>query len=1185
MPPAAHYQQQAGTGQADPMFEKTDTNDQRRILLVTISLMIAVAVVVLAMTIWMLYRAGFNQRVEVLQAMVAEQVALIEAVARFNEKYVGEDFEGGADAATLSQIVDGFANAGGFGSSGEFVLGQRVADKIEFQSEFRFVEAGARKVVPFNTDRAAPMRRALSGERGWMIGPDYRGETVLAAFEPIPHLDLGLVAKLDIEEVNAPFRRAAMIALGIAILIVLVGGALILRIVRPIVSRIERIQERFRSLIESAPDPLIIVNESRQIQMVNRPAEVLFGYDREEIVGFPIERLMPERFRAGHPEKARSFFENPTARSLDTRLDLLGLTKEGREFPIEVSLSPIETEDGMLVASSVRDIAERREVEDRLRTLSKVFMEATDPIIIEDPDGRVVEMNHEAERAYGWSRAEMLGESIQRMVPSERHEQAAGLLARCKRGEDVRNIEGLRRDKHGKIIPVLVTLSLLKDEDGRLIGIASLAKDITEQKAAERNLRQLNADAERQRKIETALNRLSEVLRGQQEMQGLADVIVHQVAGHLELQFAALFVHRGETSYVRESEFGYPGTGGVDRFETGSGLLGQVVADRTPVVVDEVPEYARLALGSGTVALDSLMLYPLVHEEEVLGVLELGGLKPLDKVQRAWLEKAAEGLAVTIRLVLDLEQRNRAEKELAEAKETAESANKSKSAFLANMSHELRTPMNAILGYSEMLMEEAEDLEQDEFVSDLKKIHQAGTHLLALINDVLDLSKIESGRMEAFPETFDVGSLIDQVSDTATPLVGKNENRLSIDRTGELGEAHTDLTKLRQSLFNLLSNAAKFTHGGTITLHAERLQRAGGDWLEFAIRDTGIGIPDDKLEHVFEEFSQADASTTRDYGGTGLGLPISRKFCRMMGGDLTLTSVVGEGSTFTVLIPAALPGTVQEAPEASVAPVTTDKELAALRATGGGRTVLVIDDDPQARDLIARFLRRDGFEVATAAGGEEGLRLAHELKPAAITLDVMMPDMDGWSVLRALKADPTLQSVPVVMLSMVDDKGKGYALGATDYLTKPVDRDVLHERLARYLDADGSSSVLLVEDDENTRQVMARTLSKAGCQTREAANGQEALDSLAAGKPDLILLDLMMPVMDGFDFLLEMRANSTWRKIPVIVLTAKDLTDDDRRVLSGRVEQIVEKGAQDIDQVVDLIHQSLGETGGKAATG
>ncbi len=871
-------------------------------------------------------------------------------------------------------------------------------------------------------------------------------------------LDLGLVAKSDMREVTTPFLKAAASAFGMAVVVVFLGGLLALRMARPVVRRIEDSQHRFRTLIESAPDPIVIIDASGAIVTVNRRAEELFGYSRAEIIGQPIEMLMPQRFRQQHPGRVRSFFSNPSARPMGSGLELFGLSRTGREFPVEISLSPMATAEGALVASTLIDVTERKQAEEALKAL--------------------------------------------------------------------------------------------------------------------------NEDVERQRRTEMALNKLSEVLRGQQEMGGLANVIVQQLARQLDLQFAALFVLRDDHAYVREAAYGYPKQGGIDSFATGDGLLGQVVLDADPLAVDKVPEYAQLALGLGTVSLGSLLIYPLVHDEQVVGVLELGGLTALDEGQREWLEKASDGLAVTIRLVLDLEQRDRITKELAQAKVVAETANRAKSAFLANMSHELRTPMNAILGYSEMLIEEAEDLGQDDFIPDLKKINQAGNHLLVLINDVLDLSKIESGRMETFAEDIDVGALVDQIADTARPLMSKNNNQFKVERVGQLGHAHQDVTKLRQSLLNLISNAAKFTQEGTVTLRAERESLTDGEWLTFSVSDTGVGIPPDKLEYVFEEFSQADSSTTRDYGGTGLGLPIARRFCQMLGGDLTVTSIAGEGSTFAIRLPVLLPG-VDEEPPVEVTPVTTDAELEAIRESGAGRTVLVIDDDPEARDIVERFLRKDGFEVATASSGEEGLRLAHELHPAAITLDVMMPDMDGWSVLRALKVDPVLQDIPVVMLTMIDDKSKGYSLGATDYLTKPVDREQLRNALSRYYEVVEPHTVLLVEDDKATREMMARTLEKFDWQVAEAGNGREGLDRLAQEKPGLIVLDLMMPEMDGFDFLVEMRVNPEWRDIPVIVLTAKDLTEADRRMLSGKVEQILEKGACSHQQLVAEVRNVASRTGAK----
>ena len=525
----------------------------------------------------------------------------------------------------------------------------------------------------------------------------------------------------------------------------------------------------------------------------------------------------------------------------------------------------------------------------------------------------------------------------------------------------------------------------------------------------------------------------------------------------------------------------------------------------------------------------------------------------------------------------------KANEALRESKEAADAANEAKSAFLANMSHELRTPMNAILGYSEMLIEEAEDVGQDDFIPDLTKINQAGSHLLSLINDVLDLSKIESGKMEVFPETVSVDDLIDQVTSTAQPLMGNNNNRLVIERGPQLGEVFQDFTKLRQTLLNVLSNAAKFTHDGTVTLNAERQAADGDEWLVLAVSDSGIGIAEEKLEHIFEEFSQADSSTTRDYGGTGLGLTISRGFCQMLGGDMTVSSKLGVGSTFTIRLPVRLPE-ADVVPDELPSPAETLERISdQVSEAKSGSTILVIDDDPEASDIIRRFLEKDSYNVVTALSGEQGLRLAHEQRPDAITLDVMMPEMDGWSVLRALKADPVLRPIPVIMVSMIDDRTRGYALGAVDYLTKPVDRALLHKTIGRYKDAQAVSSALLVEDDAVTREMMARTLVKEGWEVSEASNGREALDILADLSPQLILLDLMMPVVDGFEFLTALRARPECQHIPVIVVTAKDLTDHDRLRLHGQVKEVVEKNAYTRERLLQRVSEAVSVHGDDTA--
>jgi PAS domain S-box-containing protein len=511
----------------------------------------------------------------------------------------------------------------------------------------------------------------------------------------------------------------------------------------------------------------------------------------------------------------------------------------------------------------------------------------------------------------------------------------------------------------------------------------------------------------------------------------------------------------------------------------------------------------------------------------------------------------------------DITARKRAEIDLKLAMAQAEEANRTKSKFLANMSHELRTPLNAVIGITEMLKEDAEDLGQDDFLEPLDRIHRAGNHLLNLINEILDLSKIEAGRLELHLEEVDVPALVRDVATTSEALAAKNRNRLQVNCPADLGSMHTEPMRVRQVILNLLSNACKFTENGEVSLAVRRDPKPGCDWITFVVADTGIGMTAEQMARVFEEFSQADSSTTRRYGGTGLGLAISRRLCHLLGGDIAVASTPGAGSTFTVRLPAAAPQSAAVAPCAPVEPALPAPS--AVRTTG---KILVIDDEETVRDLMRRFLAREGFDVVTAEDGEAGLALARRLRPALITLDVLMPGLDGWSVLQAIKADPELADTPVVMLTIVDEKNKGYALGASEYVTKPIDRVRLRALLRRFCEPGAAKRALVVEDDQDTRRWLHHALEREGWEVREATNGREALACLADATVDVILLDLMMPEMDGFEFLAERRKSAALSRIPVIVVTAAELSESDRRRLNGGVLQVLQKSAQTRDQLL-----------------
>lgn len=603
--------------------------------------------------------------------------------------------------------------------------------------------------------------------------------------------------------------------------------------------------------------------------------------------------------------------------------------------------------------------------------------------------------------------------------------------------------------------------------------------------------------------------------------------------------------------------------------------MGQSVSEPIVSLTDTVEQ-----LGHG-----NLSARANTHAEGELLTLEKGVNSMASALQTAQSNLQNEIDLATSKLRNTLAELENKNDELDIERHKAQEANESKSQFLANMSHELRTPLNAIIGYSEMLEEEAEQAGHDMYIPDVQKVNSAGKHLLSLINDILDLSKVEAGKMNLYLETAEISSIIMYTASTIRPLAAQNHVDLVIDCPDDIGSMRMDVTKVRQVLFNLLSNACKFTENGTVTLSVSRIKVSGADWIEFKVSDTGIGMNTEQMQRLFEAFSQADDSISKRYGGTGLGLIICKRFSELMGGEIFAESKPGAGSTFTLQLPEeppapiAVSGLSAQDDATGTVPAPKEVRLDAVPAEGINQRstiskILIIDDDTLVHDMLRRMLMKEGFEVYTSTNGKEGIERAKELKPNAIILDVLMPGMDGWTVLAKIKSDNSISSIPVIMLSMVDDRTRGYAMGVTEYLTKPADKTQLLATIKRAVREGPDAPILVVDDDQAQREILRRNLENEGWEVTVEHNGRSAMESVRARRPAAIILDLLMPEMDGMEFISELRAQPAFRDIPVAVLTSKDITPADRERLNGQVQKILKKGISR-KEILDIVREFI----------
>lgn len=642
----------------------------------------------------------------------------------------------------------------------------------------------------------------------------------------------------------------------------------------------------------------------------------------------------------------------------------------------------------------------------------------------------------------------------------------------------------------------------------------------------------------------------------------------HAVLGALYL------VVRGERELELVSGYALKAGGAVQRrLAFGEGIPGECAAEAKDIELEGISVSSGFIVetGLGELVPSYVLAVPVAFREEILGVLVLGATKKFGDLEKEIVSNSVPQLGVALTNAMNFEETRNLSIEIAKRNEELSSKNaeiekayKVKSDFLSSMSHELRTPLNSIIGFSSVLLGPSGDPVTDDQRMALEKVLKNGRHLLQLINDILDISKLESGRMTLSVETEDVTSVLSNCILIVEPLIQSKRLTLTQDVQANLPALSTDIVKVRQILVNLLSNASKFTEKGGISI---KVTQGEGEMISFAVKDSGIGIAPKDFGRVFEEFQQVDTSSTRKYKGTGLGLPIARKLARMLGGDLTVESELDKGSTFTMTIPARLPQRLLEAQQQATPPKRPEPvqqkpavvtSPPSVPASGQQVQILSIDDDPDVIEILRKYLVPEGYSIAGALSGDEGLEMAVRMKPALITLDIMMPKKDGWQVLRELKQNPQTRDIPVLIHSIVDNKPLALSLGAVDVMTKPTDPKRLLSLVKKHYHS-GDQFILLVDDNLDFTLACKDLLKRDGLEVKIATRGEEALKMIQESIPSLILLDLVMPGMDGFGVVRELQRKEAWKSIPIIVLTGKSLTPEDHKELDPYVADYLMK--------------------------
>ena len=919
---------------------------------------------------------------------------------------------------------------------------------------------------------------------------------------------------------------------------------------------------KFRAFLEMASEAIIVANAQGQIVLFNTVAEELFGCSQAEMLGQPVESLMPERFRRGHVYYREGYSAQPKRRSMGKSRVLYARRHDGSEFPIEVGLSWVEVEGERFILTFLTDVSDRKQAEAALRQaqddlqhsnqelehrvlqrteellqlnerlkqelaerkqmeaeqkrLAAIVESSDDGIIGLSMDGIVTSWNSGAEKIYGFSAEEIVGQSVQLLLPDDRVDEESAIIERIKRGERLEHYETLRRHKSGSLFDVSLTISPIQNSEGKVVGISKISRDITASKQAE---------AERK-----------------QAQEALARELVRS-KGLLNASFDGIVVVDAQ-GYVVEANESYARMLGRTLEETLTLHISDWDAQWSPEELERIVTTGRFVDRT----------FETLHRRKDGSTYE---------VEITVSNVAVDDEVLQLCICRDITERKKSEEQLRLSNERMSLANaelaraaRLKDEFLASMSHELRTPLNAILGLSEALIEDIFGPLNDEQREHLSTIEKSGKHLLTLINEILDLSKVESGRMELEITSVPVEEFCTSCLSFVKQQAHQKRIQLDCRIDPELIEIDIDERRIRQVLINLLSNAVKFTpDNGTV-----QLQVRGDTFretLEFSVTDTGIGIAPEHLDTLFQPFVQIDSALSRRYEGTGLGLALVRRISELHGGSVSLESQEGKGSRFTVSLPWS--------PPAEPRPVAETASADSCPWQPGLRKVLIIDDSAAAADQIMRYLQELDIQGIVHPRGTGAVDLAQQVQADVIILDILLPDQSGWTALADLKAHPATQDIPVVIVSVVDEQLQSLEMGAVAHLLKPFTRQQFQQVLGRVIPpkkspaevlARGDASaeaplILLAEDNEANIAMVDSYLDAQGLRVVVARNGREAVQMASQYQPDLVLMDIQMPEMDGLEATQKIRLDSSLKDLPVVALTALAMPGDRERCLAA----------------------------------